>query len=123
MAMLELDRVWITHIDSGLQVAAYSADRSGGRAIPGEVRTYAGGRRRAIIGEGVTGTVAFRLRSVPPADIATLEAWMGDLVRWRDWRGQKFYGAYFAVERQERVRPDQYDLAIRLDEMTFDEEV
>jgi hypothetical protein len=121
---LHLSKVWITHVASGVSVAAWSADRSGSRSVPGEVRTYAGGRRRAVVAEGVTGSVPFRLRSVPSADIATLESWFGQLIRWRDHRGQKFYGTFFSVERSERKDMiDLYDLSLTLEEMTYTEEV
>lgn len=97
MATLILDRVWIHRLDTGEAVAAKSWDRSPNYEQDGEVRTYGGGRQRAIGVAGERGTFGVTLRQVSLATVEVLRSWKGLAVQVRDHRGQRWVGVYFAV--------------------------
>lgn len=103
MATLVLDRFWVNLMSDGTAVAAYSdPDRTGQFAVPGEVRTYAGGRRRAVSQEGEEVTYGVMLVDLTKAQVDTLTAWKGRALQIRDNRGQRLVGTYFGVARTEQ---------------------
>ncbi|MEV4197008.1 hypothetical protein [Micromonospora globbae] len=123
MATLNLDRVWINRLDTGEAVAAQSWDRSQSYEKDGEVRTYAGGRQRAISAEGERGTFAFTLRKLPLSAVELLRSWKGLAVQVRDHRGQRWTGVYFTVTPLEPLVPPGpgpywYDVALTLRTVT-----
>lgn len=116
MATLTLTRVWLNLIATGAAVSAYSKP---GRDVTyenkGEVRTYAGGRQRAITQEGEIVTLPFTLQDVVRADIDTLRSWKGLAVQYRDNRGRLFNGSLFVVVEQERFNePLLYEVPLVL---------
>ncbi|MET8908392.1 hypothetical protein [Micromonospora sp. NPDC004551] len=125
MAILNLTQVWINRLDTGEAVSAYSApgrDRS--QSKQGEVRTYAGGRQRAITKAGARGAFDFTLRRVTLAQVELLESWIGIPVQVRDHRGQRFFGVFFevpAVEHQDDR--NRYDVPLALRTITAAEGV
>lgn len=124
MAVLDLDRVWINRLDTGEAVAARSrVERDQSWADDGDVRPYAGGRRRSVTMEGESGRFRFSLRDVTLTQLATLRSWKGLAVQVRDARGQRFFGVFFTVDVLERRAPTLYDVSIPLDTITFDESV
>lgn len=118
MATLNLTKVWVNRLDTGEAVSAQS-DRKRARehSMAGDVRTYAGGRQRAISQEGERGTFDVTLVRVTPADIETLRAWQGIPVQVRDHRGQRFVGVFFAVpvvEQRDDVNAYDVPLSLRI---------
>lgn len=120
MAILTLAKLWINLLVDGSSISAYSTDRSGSYALDGEVRTYAGGRQRAITAEGAKRQFQFTLPSVTLATVEQLEAWAGRAVQVRDHRGQRFFGTYFGVARGE-LADGTYSAGITLLGTTVDE--
>lgn len=120
MATLNLTKVWINRLDTGVAVSAQSApSRKRSMSRDGEVRSYAGGRQRAITRAGVRGGFDFTLKSVPFATVQTLESWMGVPVQVRDHRGQVFVGVFFDVPcDEERDDVNLYDVALSLRTIT-----
>lgn len=124
MAVLTLTRLWINRLDTGEGIAAYSGvDRDYGAEAAGEVRTYAGGRRRSVAQEGKRQSFSFTARDVSLATAQLLEEWIGYPVQVRDTRGQRFVGVFFGVKRAEARDPEHYDVGITLEGVTITEGV
>ena len=124
MPTLTLTKTFVNLVSTG---AAVSGQTSRGRGetyqLPGEVRTYAGGRRRAITGVGEAGTYTFTLLLVSRTSADTLRGWKGQLVQVRDHRGRKFYGVYFETPTAEYVDRSLWNVSITLSIVTYDEGV
>lgn len=123
MATLQLDRVWINLMATGDALSAYSTDRGRNMALDGEVRTYGGGRRRSVTAVGRGNTMAFTLVYLQELQVVTLENWMGLEVMYRDFRGQRFVGAYFALGYKEHKEPTRWDISLTLNEVSWTEGV
>lgn len=124
MATLTLNRVWINLVPTGESVSAVSADRTRGYESKGEVRTYGGGRQRAITAEGLTATFSFTLRLVSWAQIQTLVSWIGRTVLVRDSRGTSYTAMFTAVTPLEIPRnPTKFDVQLTVRQVTADEGV
>jgi hypothetical protein len=121
MATLTLTKVFVNRLDTGQAVAGQSGvERSREHGIEGEVRTYAGGRQRAVTRAGEQGKFEFSLRFLPAATVELLRTWVGVPVLVRDWRGQAFYGVFFRVPITEHRSPVDYDVQITLMTTTVD---
>lgn len=115
MATLNLTKVWVNRLDTGEAVSAQSAiGRNRSHSMDGEVRTYAGGRQRAITAAGERGTFEVTLRLLPQTTIDVLRSWIGIPVQIRDARGQRFFGVYFDVPVDEHRAPADYDVPLSL---------
>lgn len=98
MATLTLTKVWINRQDTGEAISAQSLPtRSRSHSDDGEVRTYAGGRQRAILRAGERGQFDFTLVRVSATTVDTLRLWKGLPVQVRDHRGQRFWGIFLEV--------------------------
>lgn len=119
VAMLNLTKVWINRVDSGAAVSAQSSvERSREHAVSGDVRTYAGGRQRAVTQAGEAGKFEFTLRFVTGPTVELLRTWIGVPVYVRDARGQAFYGVFFTVPVTEHRSPLDYDVTLSLRTIT-----
>jgi hypothetical protein len=96
MATCTLTKTWTNLVSSGVGVSGAAAvGRTEDYTASGDVRTYVGGRRRAIAVIGEVGTFKFQYRYVPRSTVDTLHAWITKLVQVRDARGRRFFGVYF----------------------------
>lgn len=103
MATLTLDKFWVNLMSDGSAVAAGSdPDRTGQVSVPGEVRTYAGGRRRAVSQEGTEVSYAVVMVDMTKSQVDTLESWVGRSLQMRSNRGHRLVGTFFAVTRTEQ---------------------
>lgn len=119
MATLNLNKVWINRLDTGAAISAPTAPgRPRNTTKLGEVRTYAGGRQRAITQAGRRGSFAFTLRMVPLATVQLLEDWLGVPVQVRDHKGQLFTGVYFEAPGTEYRDRNAWDVSITLSTVT-----
>lgn len=123
MAVVTLTKVYITLLTTQDYVAAFSTGRSRQHQMDGEVRTYAGGRQRAVTSEGIQGTFSFTIRLISLATVETLRQWIGQTVLVRDHRGQKFYGVFHVVTPIENQESAFYDVTIPLKVIDYNEEV
>lgn len=115
MATLTLTKVWVNRLDTGEAISAVSTPtRNRAHGIAGDVRTYAGGRQRAVSVAGERGQFDVTLRFVSLTTIDTLRAWVGIPVQIRDHRGQRFFGVFFDVPPQEHRSPLDYDVTLSL---------
>lgn len=124
MATLTLTKTFVNLMSTGAAVSGQTA-RSRGEAYtqPGEVRTYAGGRRRAITSVGETGTYTFTLLLISRASTELLRAWKGQLVQVRDHKGRLFVGVFFATPVEEIVSRATWNVSITLSTVSYDEGV
>ncbi len=103
--ILQLTKFWITSMAESKSIGAQSLDdgRPYATSVRGEVRTYAGGRQRAVGSLGSSTTWKVTLVEMPLTEVILLETWMaqGVTVFARDHRGQSMYATFFSVERGE----------------------
>ena len=126
MAILLLDKVWINLVATGEGVAGHSVyGRDAGFVATGEVRTFAGGRRRSISQVGEAGTYSCTLRFMTQTQIETLQSWARRTVQVRDNLGRKFFGVYYDVNPKEIAKGlgAQYDVPIVVNVVTYTEGV
>lgn len=124
MATLQLTKVWVNLLASGAAVSAQSAPgRAREHDMDGEVRTYAGGRQRAITTAGERGSFGFTLVDVSLTTVDLLRAWVGKPVQVRDHRGQRFFGVFFSVTTAEAKDPALYNATMALRVVTVSEGV
>lgn len=130
MATLTLDRLWLNLMSTGEGIASKH------KSMPdelwnneGDVRTYAGGRQRAVSVEGEVGTFSFVLLEVNNATWDKLRSWKTLAVQVRDMRGRRFFGVFFSVTKARTYPIDLpicalgpiYDVAVTLRVVTMDE--
>ena len=90
----------------------------------GQVRTLANGRTRIVKRAGTPRTFSLSLPYLQRADIAWLEAHVGDLLCIRDHLGRKAYGVYFDVPVKEvQYVSDRADVDLSLTEVSHSESV
>jgi hypothetical protein len=124
IATLQLTKVWINQLSDGAAVSAQSApQRARGHDVAGEVRTYAGGRQRAVTTAGERGKFVFALMDVTLPTVEVLRSWIRHPVQVRDHRGQRFVGVYFAIDIMETRDAGLYNVAIDLRTLTTTEGV
>ncbi len=126
MASILLERVWLTLASDTSQSLALltTGDKSFVDAISGEVRSYAAGRERLITTPtrkiGVQVSVA-----IMPKEYATLNAWAGQVVLYRDENGTRLWSVYLGTPWKSLVTYGtswrQVDLAIQA--VTYSEAV
>lgn len=119
MATLTLTKVFINRLDTGVAVSGQSGPgRSQSYDMDGNVRTFAGGRMRAISTDGERGQFPFTLRDVTQATVDTLRSWLAYGVQVRDHRGRRFYGVILSVVVTEMPEPTLYDATVVLQTIT-----
>lgn len=97
-------QTWITNVVSLEQVAAYTKPaKSQTHTVKGEVRDYAGGRRRAVGSVGSAGLWPMTLLDLTWTQTQTLRSWMegGVTVFVRDHLGKAMYATFFGVVENE----------------------
>lgn len=124
MATLALTKTFVNLVATGEAVSAQTGrPRSEQYEMTGQVRTYAGGRRRSITSVGEVGKYAFRMVLVPRTSVDLLRDWAGQLVQVRDHVGRKFVGVYYGISIDELVAESTWNIAIDLTVVTADEGV
>jgi hypothetical protein len=124
LAVVDLERVWLhdaANLSSYLRL--FSTRPDDGRTRRGEVRSYAGGRRRIITGPTRGGTIAVTLRDVDGVELDQLDAWTGELLMYRDQSGRLEFGTYFTMQVSEYKDQSGYDVAISFETVTHSIEV
>ncbi len=101
---MQLTRFWLTSLTEYKSIGAQTEDnRPWDSSVRGEVRTYAGGRQRAVGSLGASETWRVTLVELPYEDVVLLRTWMnqGITVFARDHRGQAMYCTFFSVPVEE----------------------
>lgn len=124
MVAIVLDRTFVNLVATGAVVQAYTGrGRSRSYKTDGAVAGFAGGRYRSIALEGTAGSQTFMLRDVSNADIETLKLWIAETVLVRDSRGRRMFGTYYAVEYNDRILDNYYDVTLNVSEVSYAEGV
>lgn len=106
MVAVQLTKLWLVNIVTQEMISAQSGrSKSQAFSVKGEIRTYAGGRQRAIGSTGLSGQWVFTLMELSQANVDMLKTWMafGVTVLARDHRGQFMYGTFFSVDIAENM--------------------
>jgi hypothetical protein len=125
MATLLLNKTWVNLFTTGDSVTAWrSGDDVDTQTAAGEVRTYAGGRQRAITAEGVQVGWTFTLVGVTTAGTDLLRSWLGQTIVVRDNRGRRIFGVLFECPRRPwKEQLDMYDVDMSVRGVDATEEV
>lgn len=125
MASVSLETLWVNN----------AADLSDSAALPlsaltwkptrqGDVRTYAGGRRRLVTRVGSARSADIALEYVDRDLVNRLDAWTGALLCFRDPMGRKFYGVFLDPSFEEQDDgSDHANVSFTVYEVTHSEEV
>ena len=101
--LVAFDDVWLTDVaDPTVSVQASSPEREETAHLDGEVRFYAGGRRRVITSMSDARTYPLTLQWLTPADVDQLRSWRGRVLLLRDSLGRRVFGTFLAVEVADR---------------------
>jgi hypothetical protein len=125
IATLVLTKTFVNLLTTDESVSGYrTADDPDTADMQGRVATYAGGRQRGVISEGVAGGWSFTLRGLTVAQTETLRLWLGQTVYVRDNRGRKQFGVLLSVPRAPwKEQLDLYDVEIALRSVTVVEAI
>lgn len=124
MATVALTAVWLTsRLDYTQSLQVQTTGIVAKHSLAGDVRTYAGGRRRLVILAGSERAYDMQLRLVPRATTTTLDAWLGTVVLMRDAFGTRRWVTFLGFERTQEPFPDLSDVKVTFVEVTVDESV
>lgn len=125
MASVELHTLWLNDMAdlSDYRSFTYMSKLTVKPVIDGEVRTYAGGRRRAIQRPGRFHELTATLPACTRDQLEWLAEKVGSPVLVRDDRGRKFYGVFFDVDTDEHQYDAEGDASLSITEITHSEAV
>jgi len=123
VATVLLEKAWMNLAsDLSQSLALWSADWSDNRSVPGDVHTYAGGRRRVVSRAGKMRNLSVTFPVITSAQWETLVGWAGETVLLRDKRGRIVWCVYFSVSVSDRF-DGTYDATVQVSEVTASAEV
>jgi hypothetical protein len=124
MPVVTLDRVWLHDSDDlATYVTSYSADRADERRRSVDVRTYAGGRRRAVTRVDRRQALQVMLRLVDAATLDQLDDWIGHVLMFRDRTGRLVFGTYAALAVVDHDDDGTFDVSFSFEDVTHSIEV
>jgi hypothetical protein len=124
MAMLVLEKMWVTLASTGQMMAGATIGDESEVALTGEVRQFAGGRFRYVGRTGVGGQLDRTFRALPKRIAELLEEWIGQTVFVRDHRGQAWWGVFKSVKRRNiKGALGLYDVSVTIELVSQDEGV
>jgi len=87
----------------------------------GEVRFYAGGRRRVITSASRSNTFPLTLQLLSDADFRLLESWAGRVLLLRDGAGRRVWGAFFGLDVEDfwDVDGTLHNASLTFSELTY----
>jgi hypothetical protein len=99
------------------------SDESVTNTVPGEVRVYAGGRRRLVTSVGQGRTVPFQFSRLSRSQFQALNELVGVPVLIRDQRSTRVAGVFLTLSGREAARRPDWVLEVTfvLDELTWSE--
>ena len=123
MATLSLTKLFVNLVRTGEAVSAQSGiGKPQQWAIEGDVKTYAGGRQRAVSTVGEAGEEGVTLMDCTLVQRDTLRLWAGETVQVRDHRGQIWFGTYFSLSVVEVRNPfTLYNITFNLKVVTVED--
>lgn len=120
-AAVSLQATWLNDaLNPADVVALYATDLTDTPDTGGAVRTYAGGRRRYVAGEGVTRRYTLTLTLVTAAQLQWIEDHVGRVVCLRDFTGMRRWVTYTTWQRAPRAFANRHEItSFTLVETTF----
>ena len=124
MASVDLGHVYL-HDASDLEtfLRFQTTDRTDARTRGGEVRTYAGGRRRIVTTPRRTQSIGVTLRMVTDDDLDQLEEWAGRLLMYRDHKGRLVFGTFLTFDVADYKGGAEHDVTLSFETATHSIEV
>jgi hypothetical protein len=83
--------------DPTISLHLFKGERPATDTLDGDVRVYAGGRRRVITSARKTRTSNLTFNKVSSVDLETLRDWRGRVLLIRDMAGWRWFGTYFSM--------------------------
>jgi len=122
--ILSLTQLWVNLMSTGEGIAgASNRGKTQDYSVPGEVKTFANGRRRSVTVAGQVRVIPFSFVALDLTTKLKLESWAGQTVQVRDLRGQKWFGSFYSVSTSEFLRHDLYACTFSLESTTVVEGV
>lgn len=124
MTAVTLTSIWLNDAETpsdGVTVIGTALGDS--PTIGGAVRTYAGGRQRAILTEGTTRSLSITLTLVDETTREWLESHAGRTIWVRDPFGLRRSGVYFGFDRTQQPFAALSDLTFKVLEVTYSDVV
>ena len=90
---------------------------------PGEIRMYGNGRYNRLGAGATQKQVALAFAAVTPDEVATLRAWDGLLLLYRDDSGERFFGSYQSPQITRHPYDDESDVSLTFLQQTYSEAV
>jgi hypothetical protein len=118
MAAVQLSALWL-HTASDLSDSMTLGQNAEAEELskPGEVRTYAGGRHRAVKRAGTTTVLRITAPFMTRGDYLSLQDRVGVKQMLRDQRGRKLWGVFWQVTGDEWLAKDRVERV----EFTFEQ--
>ena len=125
MASVTLNELWIHDADDlSDYVRVRVSELSAPQEQAGEVREYAGGRRRIIRRKTRRREVSVELSNVDREVLPRLDDWAGRLLMLRDPRGRVMWGSFFSFSVEEtRGLRDRVTVGFTFHQVFHDQEV
>ncbi len=124
MAAIRLDRAHLNAVaDLNDGVSFATSGRSFDVAQAGEVRVYAGGRKRVVTRPLKTRTFGLTAVRVPGATLSWLNDHAGQLLLFRDHRGRRYFVTYFGLGIEDVKIAPLFNVTLQLQEITHQEAV
>ena len=99
--MVTIADTWLTDVaNPSVSVHARGPGRTLTSSTSGEVRFYAGGRRRVITTRNRSRSFDLDLRWLSAADVALLDSWQGRVLLLRDGLGFRTFGTFLEMSQQ-----------------------
>lgn len=120
MASVSLSELWV-HEAANLAVSVTTygfAQEDESRSSPGQVRTYAGGRRRLVTMPGVATSLQVTFPVCSRVTVAWLRARVGTTVLLRDPYGRVEWGVYLSLDVSEKGSGIEPDASFTLESIT-----
>lgn len=90
---------------------------------PGETRMYGAARYVSLSAGATQRQVSLVFEAVTPDEVATLQAWDGQLLLYRDDSGARFFGSYRSPQINRHPYDDESSVSFTFAELTVDESV
>lgn len=89
----------------------------------GEVRPYANGVERSVTRAGGSRSVPLEPDWMTAEELETLESWATLPLLFRDPKGRKFYGVFFALDAEPYIVNDMAKVSFTVQRISLSEEV
>ena len=118
-----LTRCWLSLAATPATSTTFASfSRSDVRTTQGSVRMYANGRKRSVSRVGTATALGVTAVNLPPAQVALIDSWRGQVVLFRDIWGRRVFGVFYTVTVTDLLGSGQ-DVAFSLSEVDVVEAV